>query len=57
MRAEVAQLDVEGPPELISALELGLEDVRDAGNVIGDFDLTTAYELGVRVELADPEAA
>jgi valyl-tRNA synthetase len=57
MRAEVEGVVVEAPTELASALELALDDLREAGNVVGDVEITTGYELTVTVDLADPEAA
>jgi valyl-tRNA synthetase len=57
MRADVARVGVEAPEDLVGALGLGLADLREAGNVSGDIDVSNAYELAVEVELADPEAA
>ena len=52
MRTEVARAVVSLPPDLSGALELGLDDVRDAGRVTGDLDVEAGDELRVDVELA-----
>jgi valyl-tRNA synthetase len=56
MRTEVTALTVYVPPELSAALELGLEDVCDAGNVVVEVDVEPGDELRVDVELAPPES-
>ena len=56
MRTEVARAVVYLPPELSPALELGLDDVRDAGCVTGDLDVDAGDELRIDVELAPPES-
>ncbi|HEY7105894.1 MAG TPA: class I tRNA ligase family protein, partial [Acidimicrobiia bacterium] len=56
MRTEVTAATVHLPPELSAALDLGLDDVRDAGNVVGDVAVEAGDELRVDVELAPPES-
>jgi valyl-tRNA synthetase len=55
MRTEVSRATVHAPAELLRALEPGLDDVRDAGRVVGALDLVDAPELRVDVELVEPE--
>jgi valyl-tRNA synthetase len=55
MRTEVTRVTVSIPPELSAALELGLDDVRDAGCIVGDVDVEPGDELRVDVELAPPD--
>ncbi len=43
------------PAELLRALEPALDDVRDAGRVVGELELVEAGELSVDVTLVDPE--
>jgi valyl-tRNA synthetase len=56
MRTEVTRATVYVPPDLSAALELGLDDVRDAGRIVGDVDVEAGDELRVEVELAPPES-
>ena len=46
---------VRAPAELLRALEPALDDVRDAGRVVGELELVEADELSVDVTLVDPE--
>ncbi len=55
MRTEVTQVTVHAPADLLRALEPALDDVRDAGRVVGDIELVEADELSVDVTLVDPE--
>jgi valyl-tRNA synthetase len=55
MRTEVRRATVYAPAELLRALEPALDDVRDAGRVVGELELVEAPELRVDVELVDPE--
>ena len=48
-------MTVHAPAELLRALEPALDDVRDAGRVVGDIELVEADELSVDVTLVDPE--
>jgi valyl-tRNA synthetase len=53
MRTEVVAVAVQAPPELLRALRPALDDVRDAGRVVGPFELVEGAELTVDVTLAD----
>jgi valyl-tRNA synthetase len=55
MRTDVVSAVVHAPAELLRALRPALDDVRDAGRVVGSLDLVEAPELRVEVVLADPE--
>jgi valyl-tRNA synthetase len=55
MRTEVVAVKVSGAPELLRAVTPALDDVRDAGRVVGDLELAEAPELRVEATLADPE--
>jgi valyl-tRNA synthetase len=55
MRTEVTAAVVRAPAELRRSLEPAISDVRDAGRVVGDVELTDAPELAVAVTLAPPE--
>ena len=55
MRTEVVRATVYLPAHLSQPLELALDDVREAGRVVGDIDLEPGDELRVDVELAAPE--
>jgi valyl-tRNA synthetase len=57
MRTEVTHVVVRAPQATLDALTPAIDDVKDAGCVVGDVDLVAAEELDVAVELADPEAA
>ena len=57
MRTEVARLVVRAPQAELDALALAVDDVNDAGRVVGDVELIAADELAVDVELAAPEPA
>jgi valyl-tRNA synthetase len=55
MRTEVTAATVHAPAELLRALRPALDDVRDAGRVVGELELVEAAELRVDVTLAPPE--
>jgi valyl-tRNA synthetase len=55
MRTDVVSAVVHAPAELLRALQPALDDVRDAGRVVGSLDLVEGPELRVEVVLADPE--
>jgi valyl-tRNA synthetase len=55
MRTEVTAATVHAPAELVRALRPALDDVRDAGRVVGELELVEAPELRVDVTLAPPE--
>jgi valyl-tRNA synthetase len=55
MRTEVVAATVHAPAELLRALAPALDDVRDAGRVVGSIDVVEATELRVEVSLVDPE--
>jgi valyl-tRNA synthetase len=55
MRTEVTAVTVHAPAELLRALRPALDEVRDAGRVVGDVELVEAAELRVDVTLVDPE--
>jgi valyl-tRNA synthetase len=55
MRTDVVSAVVHAPAELLRAMQPALDDVRDAGRVVGSFDLVEGPELRVEVVLADPE--
>ncbi|MFI5046052.1 MAG: valine--tRNA ligase [Acidimicrobiia bacterium] len=57
MRTEVTRLVVRAPQGTLDALGSALDDVKDAGRVVGDVELVVADELTVDARLADPEAA
>ena len=57
MRTEVVHATVYVPPDLSQALELAVDDLCEAGRVIGDLDIEPGDELRVDVELAEPEPA
>ncbi len=57
MRSEVSRLVVRDTADRLAALRRALDDVRDAGRVVGDAVLEDAAEAGVEVQLADPDAA
>jgi hypothetical protein len=56
MRAEVRRVLVHDAPERLEALELGCDDLRQAGS-IDRVERVAAEELAVEVELADPPRA
>jgi valyl-tRNA synthetase len=55
MRTDVVSAVVHAPAELVRALRPALDDVREAGRVVGSLDLVEGPELRVEVALADPE--
>ena len=55
MRTEVTRVVVHAPAELLRALEPALDDVREAGCIVGELEFVEADELSVDVELVDPE--
>ncbi len=55
MRTEVVRATVYVPPHLSQALELAVDDLREAGRVTGDLDIEPGDELRVDVELAEPD--
>src|SRR5439155_1176702 len=55
MRTEVVRAVVQLPPDLSQALELTLDDLREAGRVTGEIELELGDELRVDVELAEPD--
>jgi valyl-tRNA synthetase len=55
MRTDVLSAMVHAPSELLRASEPALDDVRDAGRVVGSLELIEAAELRVDVTLAAPE--
>ncbi|HEX9467058.1 MAG TPA: valine--tRNA ligase [Acidimicrobiia bacterium] len=57
MRADVAAVVVRAPVDIRRALELSLDDVREAGRLTAPPELVDAAELVVEVDLADPDAA
>jgi len=57
MRTEVTRLSVQAPQLMLDALAPALDDVRDAGRVVGDVDMGAADELAVHAQLADPDEA
>ncbi|HXY91593.1 MAG TPA: valine--tRNA ligase [Acidimicrobiia bacterium] len=56
MRTEVTSAVVSLPPALSQPLELAIDDVREAGRIVGDLDVEAADDLRVDVELAPPDA-
>jgi valyl-tRNA synthetase len=57
MRTEVTRLVVRAPQDVLDGVAPALDDVKDAGRVVGAVELVVADELGVDVELAEPDAA
>jgi valyl-tRNA synthetase len=55
MRTDVTLAVVHAPDELRRALDPALDDVRNAGRVVGDFEHVDAPELAVDVTLAAPD--
>ncbi|HEX5588181.1 MAG TPA: valine--tRNA ligase [Acidimicrobiia bacterium] len=55
MRTEVTHLVVRAPQTLLDALAPAVDDLRDAGRVVGDVEMVAADELAVEVELAEPD--
>jgi valyl-tRNA synthetase len=55
MRTDVTRAVVHAPAELLRSLGPALDDVRDAGRVVGDLELVEADELALDVVLVDPE--
>jgi valyl-tRNA synthetase len=57
MRTEVTHLVVRAPQSVLDDLVPALDDVSDAGRVVGEIEMTAADDLSVDAELADPDAA
>jgi valyl-tRNA synthetase len=57
MRTEVTHLVVRAPQGVLDAVAAALDDVRDAGRVVGEVEMIAGDDLDVDAQLADPEAA
>jgi valyl-tRNA synthetase len=57
MRTEVTALVVRAPQPTLDALVLALDDVKDAGRVVGTVELSSSEDVAVEVELAEADAA
>ena len=57
MRTEVTKLVVRAPADELAALDAAVDDLREAGCVVGVVELVAGDEFAVEVDLVDPEAA
>ena len=57
MRTEVTRLVVRAPADELAALDAAVDDLREAGCVIGAVELVAGDEFAVEVDLVAPEPA